>query len=576
VAVQDTLIQDIVQKLDDLEQYRPVEQTLEKLQGALDQFGATWEASPVTFYVKDPWRNEYVLRHLSGVRRREFMWNPPGSGVVFARVLGVLGSRSDRAKSIREDHYIFWARSPGEKALGAGAPAWFVSREGVASTAVLYAFRQGASPRQDCNALLFVNWRSPQMVDPWRDSKAWIRLFSQSLHGAVEKLVRHSVPHPEILGRHLALADKLGSDLPRIVAGGPQEMARRFAELAGGKTDCTIHEVRWACTGHTLRQLASTLRSGGPREGTGGFGGDLPRIIDKAVEIKGVIYVDDFEDADWRQSYRRPSGSVVSQLAMPILESHREGPRARYIVSLYRPKADAFSYEEIRLLRESANHIKTVFNKASEAMDAAFHDPCNIVMALDPWRSQLDGNREGPSVRDVFALSQIMQWSAGNSALLTSAVCGLPTECERSSIQSKVGPIVRWIKRAERLLNENVKITAEVAKDISTDVPGVFGQVLWNLVHNAGKFANVPSPEIGIVVRRDGSFIHLVVEDNGPGLDEAEVNTIWLPSWSGGTGKGWGLFIVKACAEAVGGRVKAGNRPAGAKGARFEVWLPAA
>jgi signal transduction histidine kinase len=103
--------------------------------------------------------------------------------------------------------------------------------------------------------------------------------------------------------------------------------------------------------------------------------------------------------------------------------------------------------------------------------------------------------------------------------------------------------------------------------------------VLRNLIENAANYA----PErttIALSARRDPDHVALVVEDEGPGIPEADLQRIFERFYrvdkarsreTGGTGLG--LSIVKHLVGLHGGDVRAENRPTG--GARFTVRIPA-
>jgi len=121
--------------------------------------------------------------------------------------------------------------------------------------------------------------------------------------------------------------------------------------------------------------------------------------------------------------------------------------------------------------------------------------------------------------------------------------------------------------------------------DLDADLPIVAGDeahlrlVLSNLLSNAAKYGP-PNGRVQIVGRRseDGRDVHVQVLDEGPGVDESEVDSLFRAFFRSPStvrkapGSGIGLFIVRALVEAMGGRVWSARRPTG--GAEFGFALP--
>ncbi|GJE37086.1 sensor histidine kinase [Methylobacterium persicinum] len=102
-------------------------------------------------------------------------------------------------------------------------------------------------------------------------------------------------------------------------------------------------------------------------------------------------------------------------------------------------------------------------------------------------------------------------------------------------------------------------------------------RVIANLIGNAVKFGR---SSVAVAVRRAGPACLVVVEDDGPGIPEAERARVFSPYYrversrnrqTGGTGLG--LAIARQIAEAHGGTIVAEAAPSG--GARFVMTLPA-
>jgi two-component system sensor histidine kinase ChvG len=105
------------------------------------------------------------------------------------------------------------------------------------------------------------------------------------------------------------------------------------------------------------------------------------------------------------------------------------------------------------------------------------------------------------------------------------------------------------------------------------------GQVFRNLIDNAISF----SPEGGSVeisAQVEGGYIHVRVDDRGPGIPPENLETIFerfytsRPEGHFGNNSGLGLSIARQIVEAAGGTIIAANRDNG--GACFVVRLPLA
>jgi signal transduction histidine kinase len=109
--------------------------------------------------------------------------------------------------------------------------------------------------------------------------------------------------------------------------------------------------------------------------------------------------------------------------------------------------------------------------------------------------------------------------------------------------------------------------------------PGKLKQVLFNYVSNALKF----TPDGGKVTItgtvEDGDRFRLVVEDDGPGIEQADLDRLWTAFEQLDTGSsrrhggtGLGLSLTRRIVEAQGGEVGVDTAPG--RGSRFSVVLP--
>ena len=110
---------------------------------------------------------------------------------------------------------------------------------------------------------------------------------------------------------------------------------------------------------------------------------------------------------------------------------------------------------------------------------------------------------------------------------------------------------------------------------------GRLGQVFRNLIANAISFSP-PGGAIRLAARRDGGWVAVTVEDEGPGIPEGKLDSVFDRFYSErpegekfGTHSGLGLSISRQIIQAHHGEIGAENRPATAGGgALFRVRLP--
>jgi two-component system sensor histidine kinase KdpD len=107
--------------------------------------------------------------------------------------------------------------------------------------------------------------------------------------------------------------------------------------------------------------------------------------------------------------------------------------------------------------------------------------------------------------------------------------------------------------------------------------PHLLGRVLRHLLENAARYTP-PGSRILLRSRRDGDRLEFSVEDEGPGIDAADLPFIFEKFYRGrrgaskGKGTGMGLAIVRAILAAHGGGIEVESDPG--EGACFRFWVP--
>ena len=131
--------------------------------------------------------------------------------------------------------------------------------------------------------------------------------------------------------------------------------------------------------------------------------------------------------------------------------------------------------------------------------------------------------------------------------------------------------------------NKNIKININYlnVNGSKLNVLGVeskLEQILANLLDNAVSFSPVNSKIlVNCAVKKNN--VQLIIEDEGPGFNENDINKVFKRFYSNrpqkfGEHSGLGLNIVKNIIELHGGLIMVSNRSGAKKGARIEVLLP--
>lgn len=144
----------------------------------------------------------------------------------------------------------------------------------------------------------------------------------------------------------------------------------------------------------------------------------------------------------------------------------------------------------------------------------------------------------------------------------------LPTIDLVETVRESLVQLTHWV------LSRGLELSfepSEASHFVTTD-PGLIDIALHNLVTNAVNF----SPEGGQVrvgLTFDAQTFSLSVEDQGPGIDEAERERLFERFYSRGNdqGVGLGLTIVQAIAQRLGGQIQLENLPTGGLRAVFQA-----
>lgn len=164
----------------------------------------------------------------------------------------------------------------------------------------------------------------------------------------------------------------------------------------------------------------------------------------------------------------------------------------------------------------------------------------------------------------------------------------LDAELSRAETETvDLGRMLETLRDVHRATSdeEGARLELRLSDQEKLQVSGIEGrlvQVFRNLVNNAISFSP-PDGTITLGAWREGSFVRITVEDQGPGLAEGKLDAVFERFYSErpkgekfGTHSGLGLSISKQIVEAHGGKIWAENIYDDGRiaGARFSIALP--
>lgn len=130
-------------------------------------------------------------------------------------------------------------------------------------------------------------------------------------------------------------------------------------------------------------------------------------------------------------------------------------------------------------------------------------------------------------------------------------------------------------------LHDNIKagkatITSQISASEITFSRRKLRTLMYNLINNAIKFkADGRNPEITVTTDREGECVVIVVKDNGRGIPEDHLETIFSKYHRLETdteGSGIGLHLVKEIVTGAGGKIAVDSTPG--VGTAFKIYLP--
>ncbi|KAA6456489.1 DUF4118 domain-containing protein [Acidobacteria bacterium AB60] len=218
----------------------------------------------------------------------------------------------------------------------------------------------------------------------------------------------------------------------------------------------------------------------------------------------------------------------------------------------------------------------------SALIDSVTHDLRTPLTAIRVAATTLLSEGELDERERLDLIAVVDEESARLDRLIGQAVemAQLDAESLRVDItrQSVRGLIEMTLEKLEHLLrNHRMELRIEDLPEVPMDRT-LIQRVLQHLIENAAKFSPAGRPII-ISAAIEGNRVLLSVEDEGPGIDPADLPFIFEKYFRGkrqrgsSTGTGMGLAIARAILKAHQGGITVQSQPG--HGARFTFWIPA-
>jgi two-component system osmolarity sensor histidine kinase EnvZ len=158
-------------------------------------------------------------------------------------------------------------------------------------------------------------------------------------------------------------------------------------------------------------------------------------------------------------------------------------------------------------------------------------------------------------------------------AIINQFIAYIRNDQEGVREPDQINRLIQEISQQESHREETLELSLADCPDIAINSVAI-KRVLSNLVENAFRYGN---GWIKISSYHQGNTVCFSVEDNGPGIDETKVESLFQPftqgdSARGSVGSGLGLAIIKRIVDRHHGNIQLSNRPQG--GLKALVSLP--
>lgn len=256
------------------------------------------------------------------------------------------------------------------------------------------------------------------------------------------------------------------------------------------------------------------------------------------------------------------------------------------------------SYEHLKQELAEQKRMEKILKQAQK-MEAVStlsrgiaHDFNNILSIIIGY-SELASLEEVPKDSQVGDCLEKINSAAFRARELVQNLLTFCHETEQEKTRVKITPILKYVLNYLKSSRpSNIEVKQDLAEETGTVLadPSQIHQLISNLCRNAFQAMSPSGGTLFITLRQtildpdkatqfpnlvSGSYISLLVQDNGPGMDPEIVDRIFDPYFTTkepGEGKGLGMSVAHGIVTGLGGTILVESKPD--KGSSFEVLLP--
>ena len=241
-----------------------------------------------------------------------------------------------------------------------------------------------------------------------------------------------------------------------------------------------------------------------------------------------------------------------------------------------------------RSLSEMTEDLYKRINVAETFSSDLAHEIRNPLTSLKGASEVLENTQEDKKRKKLIKVishdvERIERLITDYSQMLKDEASLSRAKMEKIDLSSVVNSVVEDFNSDLLNSNKNIKINISYL-NLNSSKLNVLGveskleQIIANLLDNAVSFSPTNS-KISVICGIKKKEIQLIIEDEGPGFNEKNIDKIFNRFYSNrpekfGEHSGLGLNIVKNIIELHGGSITASNQSGNKKGARIEVLLP--